>query len=298
MLVSFRRFVGLCLFAVLTLIMVGSMVRSTGAGLGCPDWPKCFGLWVPPVSESQLPANYVTLYDGIAFNPLKTWTEYLNRLSGVVVGLLTTMLMVWAYRYRQKRPDWTLKASLAWVLVALNGGIGAWVVSSRLVPLVISIHMALAMALVVVMSRLYWSVSKAGAPDATSSVAAPFYARLRTPLGLFTAVFILQIVLGVELREVMDLASQAGLARISWLPSAGAVFWVHRSFSWVVLCLSAWLFWRSPRSERLWTGLVFGLVVVQMLTGAGLAYSGMLFVIQPLHLVLSACMLVVLSRLW
>merc|ERR1711965_19697 len=93
---SLRRFRGLAtltLAAVYFLILVGASVRASGAGMGCPDWPTCFGQWVPPTAESQLPANYQEVYAELGygdtrFNVVKTWTEYLNRLIGVTIGLL------------------------------------------------------------------------------------------------------------------------------------------------------------------------------------------------------------------
>ena len=57
--------------ATLFLIMVGGIVRAAGAGLGCPDWPKCYGLWIPPMHVSDLPSGF----DVDSFNAFKTWTE-------------------------------------------------------------------------------------------------------------------------------------------------------------------------------------------------------------------------------
>jgi cytochrome c oxidase assembly protein subunit 15 len=112
---SFRRLSVSTLVAVYVLILVGGIVRSTGAGMGCPDWPKCFGRWVPPTSVSELPADYKRIYamhrekknqrfakylttfgmtdtaqnilndESILlendFNPVKTWIEYVGRFS-------------------------------------------------------------------------------------------------------------------------------------------------------------------------------------------------------------------------
>src|SRR5688572_29085087 len=119
---SFRKLTIGTLVAVYLLILVGGIVRSTGSGMGCPDWPKCFGSWVPPKSIGELPENYQEIYSehrskknqrfaqylrfvGMSetanrlledktilteakFNPVKTWIEYFNRIIGVIIGIL------------------------------------------------------------------------------------------------------------------------------------------------------------------------------------------------------------------
>src|SRR5919109_1152360 len=72
------------------LILVGGLVRASGAGLGCPDWPRCFGSWIPPLSAAELPPAF----DRAQFNPVLMWTEYLNRLLGVSVGIFIFATLV------------------------------------------------------------------------------------------------------------------------------------------------------------------------------------------------------------
>ncbi len=90
------------LVVVLLLILAGGIVRSSGSGMGCPDWPLCFGQVIPPLVESDLPSNYQEIYAerGYAdtrFNALKTWTEYLNRLLGALTGLMVLVQAVLAF---------------------------------------------------------------------------------------------------------------------------------------------------------------------------------------------------------
>jgi len=106
--------------ATIFLIFVGGLVRASGAGLGCPDWPKCFGMWIPPTAASDLPSQF----DVSQFNVFKTWTEYVNRLIGVVIGLLITATFVLSFRYRKTEPAVLYSSALAFVLVLVQGWLG------------------------------------------------------------------------------------------------------------------------------------------------------------------------------
>jgi heme a synthase len=124
----FQKLAILTVCATLFLIFVGGLVRATGAGLGCPDWPKCFGVWIPPTSVADLPAGY----DEASFNVVKTWTEYVNRLIGVVIGLLIIATAVSSLQYRKTRPSVTYAAVASLILVLFQGWLGGMVVRSGL----------------------------------------------------------------------------------------------------------------------------------------------------------------------
>src|SRR5687768_11618062 len=100
---GFQRILLFCIIGTYLVILAGAVVRGTGSGLGCPDWPRCFGRWVPPMDISELPENYKEVYKisgkTIAdFDPFKTWTEYINRLLGVILGFLVTLLFLSSFR--------------------------------------------------------------------------------------------------------------------------------------------------------------------------------------------------------
>ena len=119
------------------LIFTGGLVRVSGAGLGCPDWPRCFGRWLPPTSIAQLPTNV----DPSLFNFTLAWIEYGNRLLGMLTGLVVLataiLAVVQAKRWRQV---WIPAVSAA-LLVAYIGWQGGQVVAAALEPLLVSVHM-------------------------------------------------------------------------------------------------------------------------------------------------------------
>jgi heme a synthase len=188
---AFRKLVKSTLIAVYVLILVGGVVRSTGSGMGCPDWPRCFGQWVPPTSVEQLPENYKETYaeyrhkknerfakylkafgfentankilndDSIKeeadFNPVKTWIEYLNRVVGVVIGFLIFLVFVYSLRYRTTKRNLTIIAFLTFVLVGFQGWLGSFVVSTNLTPWTITVHMFVAMVIVALLIYLMYS---------------------------------------------------------------------------------------------------------------------------------------------
>jgi len=137
----FRRLGILTVTAVYCLILIAGAVRATGSGMGCPDWPTCFGQWIPPVNVSQLPENYQQIYAerGYAeteFNVTKTWIEYTNRLVGVLIGILIFLTMVVSL------------SVAAFLAVVFQGWLGSRVVASNLHPGMITLHMLLAQAIV------------------------------------------------------------------------------------------------------------------------------------------------------
>ncbi len=292
------------LFATLLLIFVGAIVRVSGAGLGCPDWPRCWGALWPPSSLEEVDWERLDIEKfqrkrpGISkeslaaeFNPRHVWTEYLNRLTALPVGLFSFATLILAIVGRRRHPRVWRGALSAMVLVLANAVLGAIVVSSGLRPGVITLHMALAVVLVVVQ---VWVVSRSG-------VGLP---QIRLPGGrrgwwiaatLFGAV-VLEGVMGSQVREETDLLmrSHEGIPRAEWAGELEAtlVYLVHRSFSWVVLVLGAAFFWatRGARGDlaRLTRTAMVGIVIAQMVLGVTMAHVSVAPVVQVLHIGLSA----------
>ena len=100
---GFQRLIFLSIMGTYLVILAGAVVRGTGSGLGCPDWPRCFGQWVPPMDISELPDNYKEIFKisgkTIAdFDPFKTCIEYINLLLGAILGVLIIWLFALSFK--------------------------------------------------------------------------------------------------------------------------------------------------------------------------------------------------------
>ncbi len=281
--------------------------------MGCPDWPTCFGKWVPPTSVNQLPGNYKEQYasyrdkknkkfakylslvgmnstaekiltdDSILieadFNPVKTWVEYINRLMGVVTGLFIIVLFIASWKIRNVNPG-LFKGSLATLfLVIIQGWFGSIVVSTNLTSWTITLHMFLALLIVAI---LVWLMVR-------SDQRRNWEARgIKGWLIGGMAVLLIQIFLGTQVREALDRLSPM-LRREEWIDQAGIDFIIHRSFSWVVLSILAglWLKLRKTTSEKPLTLVPFLLILSSLLTGSAMAVWAVPSFLQPIHLLLA-----------
>ncbi len=262
------------------LIAVGGLVRAAGAGLGCPDWPKCFGKWIPPTRVEDVPSHI----DPALFNVAKTWTEYVNRLIGVSVGFLIFATVVLALIDHRRSPRVLWPTLAAFVLVGFEGWLGGQVVAHKLAPAVLTAH--LVFALIVVSLLLYATVSAffpKGGPG-------PLPAE-RIHLGrasVFVAVVLLvQIGIGAALRGEVQLVSH-GLPRAEWLSGIGGLDMFHRNAALLTTAAVLWLVWRIQAEPDRWiqraAHLATFLVVGQVLVGFGLAYAEFPPALQVLHL--------------
>ena len=281
---AYQKVALLTVFATLFLILVGGLVRAAGAGLGCPDWPKCFGVWIPPTNVAELPAGF----DPALFNPVHTWLEYVNRLIGVLIGFLILLTFALSFRYRKTDPIITISSGVAFVFVLFQGWLGGQVVRSGLSAGMITIHMVMAMIIVNVLlyatyraNRERWSYPL----DANNRA---FFKKIGI---LLLVVTMIQLVLGTQVREMVDVAKNTlDLPREMWLNTEDLLYRIHRSFSWFVLILAGVLFFKIKKEHvrgifrRIGFTIVL-LIILQMFLGLGMERLGMPGVFQLLHLV-------------
>lgn len=294
----FRNLVSLTIVVIYLLILAGGIVRGTGSGMGCPDWPKCFGRWVPPTEISQLPANYQEIYGAklkgeVLFNPVKTWIEYTNRLLGVLSGFLVFATLIASFSYLRKDRIIVLGSFAAFLLIGLNGWLGSRVVASELAQYVITLHLLLAILVVFallfvwVKSRYHdWRIESVGT------------GKLRLLLVITLFLTLGQIVLGAQVRDVLDsVVKRVGYGeRDTWISQLDWRFYVHRSFSIVILAFHLGVIYQLRKLNKKGhltklTGILVSLVVAEISTGVIMAYLGVPAFAQPIHLVLAILMI-------
>ncbi|ACX97207.1 COX15/CtaA family protein [Halothiobacillus neapolitanus] len=283
------------MLAVLFLIWVGGTVRATGAGMGCPDWPTCFGRVVPPFSAADLPPDYRHTYarlgyDKMPFDPVKTWTEYLNRLTGTLIGLLSILTCVLAFLARRQDNALPWLAGGALGLVMLNGWLGAVVIDTNLHSAVVTTHMMLSFGvlflLMAVVTRTFPSSSRQPARIGRRGF-------LLLPIAM--VITVVQTGLGAQVRERVDqMGTNEHLTTVvSWLDHVGAVLNVHMAGALIVIIINLWLMLRffgtDARVNRA-LGVLFLIVIIQILSGTMLITLHLPTLLQPLHL-LGASML-------
>ncbi len=272
------------------LILIGATVRATGSGLGCPDWPKCFGMWIPPTEVSQLPINYQEIFKigdkTIApFSAFKTWTEYLNRLAGMLVGLIVIFLMYLGFKNRKTHKTTFRKTISLFLLVSFQGWIGAKVVSSYLAPYMITIHMILALIVTFLVINIYLDLNPKHIPNSKLHL----FSKILMGLGL------IQLILGTQTRQLVD-EIKSITPRSLWFESLDPVLLIHRISAVVLALLVCYLTFKYRdlfRDNKIITNLwmvILVLIGLNYLSGTVFKHLNFPAWNQPLHL-LFACML-------
>jgi cytochrome c oxidase assembly protein subunit 15 len=315
----------LTILLLFVLILAGGVVRSTGSGMGCPDWPKCFDQYVPPTDASQIPKGYkdkyvakrvtrnlkfahtldVFGYTDLAlrirndksilvpedFNVAKTWTEYINRLIGVLSGIFLILTAVFSFAYRKPKKRIVILSILNVLLVCLQGWLGAIVVSTNLVPWIVTTHMLLALA-ILALSIYTYHVAKVA--EGGVNIKTKAFAIVMAVAALVLS--IIQITVGTEVREKVDAIAGRlqGQSRGTWLTETGTIFYNHRDMALAVLAINVILYglvrkyFNRHSVQQQVMSFSFLIIMLQIVSGIVLAYLSLPPYAQAIHIVLAS----------
>ncbi len=317
----FRSIAKMTLILVYLVIIAGALVRMTGSGMGCPDWPKCFGYYIPPTDIKELTwsANRefeedqviikdekllvakdhfitkttfdeshwrpYTKHDYAIFNPTHTWIEYLNRLTGALAGIATFAMAIFSLSFWKQNKKITLLSWLAVFMMGLQGWLGATVVYSVLNPIKITLHMVVALLIVGV---LLYIIKKSSTETSLLKQDSVFKKILLGALLLS----LIQVVLGTQVRQFVDeQVKTSGYDQMHLvLQNPIANFYIHRSFSILILGLNLFLVLRNRKlklglDKLNWVAL---LLAIEILSGMAMYYFGFPFGSQAIHLIIAS----------
>ncbi|MBB5390359.1 MULTISPECIES: heme A synthase [unclassified Herbaspirillum] len=307
---KYRKLVWVTLFFTFDLIMFGAFTRLTDSGLGCPDWPGCYNHSNPLLAHAHINAAQEAMPTGpVTWS--KAWIEMTHRYLAMAVGVLIIALMAMAWRRwiksqgteSQYRP-WFPTALLGFV--CLQGAFGAWTVTMKLQPVIVTIHLLLGLTL---LAMLVWLAAR----QSPHLPVTPAARALVWPATLGLALLTLQIALGGwvstnyaalactdfplcngKLVPDMDFEHGFTLWRHLGMTAGGdflpfqaltAIHWVHRSFAFVVILYVVWLAHKALRDEGLrksgrWLLIIVGL---QLATGLATIYLNWPLAIAVVH---------------
>ena len=306
------------LVLVYLVIFAGAFVRLTGSGMGCPDWPKCFGYYIPPTEKKELlftpnrayykgqviikdetllvvksdffsKSNFdssnwekYTKHDYAIFNPMHTWVEYINRLLGALAGIFCLLTFILSFGFWKQNKRLVLLSFLICILMGFQAWLGKTVVDSVLNPFKISLHMLT--ALLIIIFQIYL-ISSVKLKERLVKVDTKFNKIL-----LF-AIFLtlIQILLGTSVRQHVDLISESGAPKILWLQNPAITFYIHRSFSILVLLTNLYLLNRNRRLKLNFQKInwILVLIGIEIFTGIFMFYLDFPFGTQTIHVVLA-----------
>lgn len=317
----YRKSVKISLVLVYLVIIAGAVVRMTGSGMGCPDWPKCFGYYIPPTEVTELqfqaernyekgqviivneslkvankdftsgptydPSNWdeYTKHDYAIFNPTHTWVEYINRLLGALAGLavlIMALLSLGKIRYRKRIP---ILSCLCVLLMGFQAWLGATVVYSVLSPVKITLHMVMALVIVAVLIYLLYISSEKEKNQFKTK-------QFQNLLIVAVVLSLIQVIMGTQVRQFVDeqIRSLGYDAESLWLADPNITFYVHRSFSILVLLINLILWWKNRQLELGLNkiNIVLVLILLEVATGVAMYNFDFPFLSQPLHLVIAS----------
>lgn len=301
----YRKLVFATWFLTLDLIMFGAFVRLTDSGLGCPDWPGCYGKVTPIGASEQIQQALAAMPHGPVSFP-KAWIEMIHRYIGSLLGLMIIGIVYFAWRYRRELGHTPKLAIATLVAVCVQGAFGAWTVTHKLMPLVVTAHLLGGMLVLALMTWL-------AAREKTHAPLRPDALRWRPWVAAGLVLLLVQIALGGwvstnyaalacmdfptchgEWFPPMDFQSGYSLIRgLGVLPGGElisqdaltAIHWVHRNFAFVVFAFLVPLAWRLRHDPGLRgpANLMLALLAAQLFTGLTTIFFQWPLLIAVLH---------------
>lgn len=319
--IKFTSVAKTALILVYLVIIAGALVRMTGSGMGCPDWPKCFGYYIPPTDIAELTwsqnrefeegqviikdekllvatddfttgtsfeeTNWrpYTKHDYAIFNPKHTWIEYINRLLGALAGIVVFIMAILSIRFWNTNKKITLLSWLSVFMMGFQGWLGATVVYSVLNPLKITLHMIVALLIVAV---LLYIIRKSSVHLSNFKTDQLF----QNILFVVLILTLIQIVLGTQVRQYVDeQVKNLGYGKMNLvLENPQLNFYIHRSFSILILGLNVLLLLRNKKLQLGFEKInwVLILIGIEVLSGIAMYYLDFPFASQPVHLIIAS----------
>jgi len=312
---KYRKLVWVAVFLTVDLIMFGGFTRLSDSGLGCPDWPGCYGSANPFLAHEHIVAAEALMPTG-PVTVVKAWIEMTHRYLAMAIGVLIVAMMVQAWRQWRKNRREEFAPALPTALfffVCLQGAFGAWTVTLKLQPVIVTIHLLLGMGLLALLVWLGGRQDHAVSPVLRADAPASAISPVRALAILSAIVLTLQIALGgwvstnyatlactdfplcggkvipeMDFEHGFHLWRELGkTAAGHYLPFSAltAIHWVHRNFALVVLLVlgyTVWRAWRLP-SLRGTARLIALVLVLQAATGLATIYLNWPLAIAVMH---------------
>lgn len=312
---KYRKLVWVAVFLTFDLIMFGAFTRLSDSGLGCPDWPGCYGTANPFLAHAEIRAAEALLPSG-PVTLVKAWIEMTHRYLAMAIGVLIIAMMALAWRQWKKSRRAEFAPGLPTLLfffVCLQGAFGAWTVTLKLQPVIVTIHLLLGMGLLALLVWLGSRQDQAVAPLVASGAPLKELVALRNLAWLSALLLLLQIALGGWVstnyaalacndfplchgQVIPDMDFEHGFhlwrelgktAAGHYLPFSAlvAVHWVHRNFAFVVMAGLGYTAWRARRHAALQSSARgIGIVLaVQACSGIATIYLNWPLAIAVLH---------------
>ena len=327
----FPTIVKITLASLYLIFLAGSIVRMTGSGMGCPDWPKCFGYYIPPTSEEQITwqpnSTYeegmiiikdevlfvaeqevktalifdennweeYTKHEYATFNKFHTWVEYINRLVTVLSGFIFLFLLAGSLKFRKENKWIPIISFIAFFFMLVEAVLGKMVVDSNLKPTMITIHMVIGLLIIGLVLRLLFIIRK-------EKKSYKYHALFNKLLILSVIFSLIQIAMGTQVRQFIDEQVKLfGFENKEYsLMNPSFKFYFHRSFTIAIILVNFGLFYLN-QLHKLGYKLVSWILVLlflETITGILMYYAEFPLGTQAIHLLSGALLFGVQFYLW